>query len=492
MSLPRVFAALAFAGAIGAAPPAGGFASAAPTARPSAPAAPKPGPGAPADRPLALSMVLESTERHPSLEAARTDLAAARGELLASAGLFDPTLRARAANAPVGYYSQSRLDAQLEWPTSVWGATVFGGYRLGRGSFAPYDGKLETNELGEWRAGLSVPVWRNGPIDRRRAALARAEQGLTAAEGALEVERLGLYRQAVQRYWGWAAAGRRLAVAEALLGVAVRRDADLARSVSAGAVAPVERLENQRAVFQREAQLVQARQALAQAAVELSLFWRYPGHAPVVPSEAALPDALPDPVAVDAARLARDLETAVANRPELRRLEAQRAQAEIERRFAENQLAPGVDLSLVGSQDQGPGSPARAPGELEAGIGLEWPILNRQPRGRLEAAEAASARLAAQQRLQAERVRAETLTAQAELSGAVARVAIARRELATARRLEALERERFRLGESTLLIVNLREQATAETAMREIDALADAQRAQAAYHLALGLAPSAR
>ena len=55
--------------------------------------------------------------------------------------------------------------------------------------------------------------------------------------------------------------------------------------------------------------------------------------------------------------------------------------------------------------------------------------------------------------------------------------------------LATQERARFSLGEGTLLVVNLREQAEAEAALREVDAQAEFQRALAAWRLAVAAVP---
>jgi hypothetical protein len=61
-----------------------------------------------------------------------------------------------------------------------------------------------------------------------------------------------------------------------------------------------------------------------------------------------------------------------------------------------------------------------------------------------------------------------------------------RQELAVARELEGLERDRFQLGDSTQFLVNLRELNTADAAFREIKALADYQKAYAEFEAATG------
>lgn len=425
-------------------------------------------------------------QSYPPLEAAFRDFALAEAEALAAAGGFDPAWRSRAAGVPVGGYPQFRLDTIIEQPLPWMGLTAFGGYRLGVGSFAVYDGKLETNSGGELRAGVAVPLLRNGPIDRRRATVLRAEGGLLAAGAALRQQQLEASRLAAHRYWDWVGAGRKLAVSRELLAIAIQRDAALARSVASGQTPPIERVENQRAVLQREAQVLSAERALAQAAIELSLLHRDVQGAPVVPSPGRLP---PDfPAAPDGATLSLDqaLRQAASWRPEPARLAAQRAQAQVELEWAENQLVPGLDFSLTGAQDLGSGSAIRAIPELEAAIGLEVPLATRAPVGRIGVARAGVERLVSLERFARDRVAAEVRDAHNAVAVASRRVQVATQELALSRRLEAAERERFALGEGTLFLVNLREQATADAGSRLIDAQTDLFKSGASLRAAIG------
>jgi len=55
-----------------------------------------------------------------------------------------------------------------------------------------------------------------------------------------------------------------------------------------------------------------------------------------------------------------------------------------------------------------------------------------------------------------------------------------------ARELERGERKKFEAGDSTLFMVNLREQATADAAVRVVDGTADAYKAWLSYLAALG------
>ena len=94
------------------------------------------------------------------------------------------------------------------------------------------------------------------------------------------------------------------------------------------------------------------------------------------------------------------------------------------------------------------------------------------------------ARIDAQARLQRDRILADVRDAASALVAAEERVSVAGAELDVARSLSGQELKRFDLGEGTLLLVNLREQAALEAALRQIDALADWQKARAAYRAA--------
>lgn len=445
---------------------------------------------------LSLDDVLQSVERsYPLIDAASRDVQVAEAELQSARGVFDPVVRVRADGAPLGYYQAGRVDLTLEQPTPFWGTTFYGGYRVSFGKYADYDGKLETNQYGELRAGVAVPLWRNGPIDRRRANITRADLGREAAKAGLEAQRIESLRLGSLRYWDWVAAGLRMRVARGLLDVATTRDLQMAERVQRGDMPAIERTDNQRALLQRRGLLVAAERGVTQAAIELSIYLRDGGGTPIVVGPGRLPERMPLPAAdsidVSAERIARDVEWAMSKRPDVERLRLSREQLRVERDFNRNQLAPAIDAQVAVSQDFGPGSPTREQTVLEGGVVIDIPTLNRQARGRAAAAAAAMARVDAQLRLLRDRVGAEVRDVLSALSAAAERARMAAQEVATSRQVEAAEREKLRLGDSTLFVVNLREQATFEASLREIDALADYHRAVSVYRAAL-LRPDAQ
>ncbi len=435
---------------------------------------------------LTLAEVLASVERdHPTVAAARQDLLGARGDRTAADGGFDTAFRTRVAGTPLSYYRNFRVDTVLEQPTAVWGATVFGGYRLGRGDVPVYDGKLETNELGEARAGLVVPTIRNGPIDRRRASRERGVLGEQAAEHGVRATALEVKRVGALRYWEWVAAGRRREIARTLLEIALRRDEQIASRVARGDLSPIERTENARAILQRRSQLVAQERALQQSAIELSQYLRAPGGDPQVPADARLPT-LSEPASWPTEPVPAAITRALAERPDLKRIGLARQQAGVESELARNQRLPALDFQVVVSKDFGDGLASRRPVELEAQVLLDVPIQNRAASGRAEAARALLARVADQERGARDRIAAEVKDARSATELARSRLELARQEVVVSADLERAEWQRFAAGDTTLLVVNLREQATFDARVREVDALAECQRALVLQRAATG------
>jgi len=441
---------------------------------------------------LGLNEVVRSVElRFPSILAAEQDRIAAEGDRLAAAGGFDPSWRSSGVAIPIGGYPSGRFDTVVEQPLPFWGSSVFAGYRLGLGDFPVYDGKLATNQYGEVRAGARVNLLRDGPIDRRRANIRRTEIGVDVAARTVEQQRIDAVRLGSFRYWDWVGAGRKVDLSQAWLDLARERDTGLARRVETGDLADIERQDNQRAILQRTAHFVAAQRALQQAAIELSMYLRDDRGNAILPLSSRLPRQIPEPYTFDATGLAEAERNALARRPELKRLEHQRDQAEVEQEFATNQQRPAIDLVVMGAKDLGPGDPKQDKPMLEAGVMIDIPLLNRTARGRAQAASAQVERIDAQAKLLRDRVVADVRDAVSALVAAGERVKMLRAEVDVAQQLAKQEAKRLELGEGNILLVNLREQAALDASLRHIDALVDWHKAMAAYRAATA-APSTK
>lgn len=442
-----------------------------------------------AAQPIGPRDVIVSVERHhPTIAEAVAREDAARAEVMAARGGFDPQLRAYGALRRGGYYDLTRLDVELRQPTPLWGAEVWAGYRRGAGEQDRYPTYYsdQTLEGGEIRAGVSVPLWRNGPLDSRRAARERALFGADAAEESRRATELELRRAGLSAYWEWVATGRGLAVAARLLELAQTRLEQVRARARAGAIPEIEALEAERSVLSRRATWVAARRDVEAAALELSLYLRDRRGRPAVPDASRLPSTLELPP--ELAAVEETIVRAISCHPELQAARASVERTRVGRDLARARRAPQIDLSFQVSRDLGRGNDTLPGTVYEGGLTVAMPLGLRTARGELDAAEASLS--ASEQSL---RLKEDFLATKIRDVASAHRAASERYELASqladaTTRLATAELRRFDAGATTLLIVNLREQAAAEAAIAQVAAARDLWLA-AAYWEALTSCP---
>ena len=447
-------------------------------------------PNKPEKDPLRLEQVQLSVERHfPFILAALEEVAIAEAKILSSQGAFDLNLKSKAQKDIGGPEDNERANVLFERATPFLGATVLGGYRIGRGEFAEYDAKAETNAGGEFRGGVIVPLLKGRYIDSRRAAYWQSLLSRDKADTKLVKERLSATKKSAQQYWKWVAAGRKRSVARELLDLAKVRQVGVQASVDAGQLEEIALVENRRLIAERTAFLVRAERGLQEAAIALSLFLRDEDGAPLLPSDDQLPLDFPGLRNPNELFRTDDVERALRFRPEVQALEIEREKLRLSLDLAKNSLLPKFELDLLASQDIGgqiSSSDSKGPFEFEAGVRFEVPLQRRKARGQVRAAQAEIALLDQQLRLVRDAVTLEVQDVISALRQSYLRVQQVAENQRLAKQLEEAEGVLFEEGQSDLFRLNLREQQTASAASSLIDVLVEHFRALAEYRFVLG------
>ncbi|MCX7088050.1 MAG: TolC family protein [Methylococcales bacterium] len=435
---------------------------------------------------LVLGDVLSAAEKSfPALLAAEQRRIATEGDYISSQGAFDTVVKSQNRWSVIGLYENQNYDVSVEQPTPYWGTTFFGGWRRGTGDYPIYDGKNITATDGEYRVGMNVPLWRNREIDRRRAGLKQAELAQLIAGHDIDQALLDIRRQAAHRYWDWVLVAQRLLIVEHLLQVAEERNAGILERVAAGDIPQFEALDNQRAIIERQERRVAAQRMLEQSAIQLSLYWRNENGEPLIPVTEQLPKAFPQEPNVET-DFNKAWAQAQEQRPELKRLGVQAEQTATELALQKNQQAPAIDLSVVGALDNGKGKSGLNRDELYVGLNFDFPIQQRTANGKAQAATANLQRLKWESNWAENRIAADIQDALSRLAAARQRLTLIKKQQKAAEELEKGERERFDLGESNILFVNMRELATGDAAIMAIEASSNLFKAHADYLAALG------
>lgn len=447
-----------------------------------------------ARHPLMLGEVLTSiTNQYPPLLAALIERDVAAGRLKSAQGTFDFNTFARLFGNPSGFYESTTFDVGFEQFLGVWGSTIFGGYRVNWGDLLPDYDKRRTDAGGEPRIGLRVPLLRDGSIDRRRAAVLKAKLDTELANPVIARQQLDFIRAGTVAYVNWLAAGERWRLAEELLRIANDRNEAITNQVAAGLVGKIVLTDNQRLVVSREIGIVQARRRFEAAALALSLFYRNTADEPVIAGRERLPGKFPTTSAPDAERLVSDLDLAALNRPELRQIRLTIDKLEVDRRLARNQMLPNLDAGAVASQNLGE-QRYKDLGQFELDLGVEFrmPLQRRDARGRLAELDGQIEQVTNQERFARDRISTEVRDAFSALLAAYQQIQQAQLNVALAEELRAAEAEKFRVGGSDLLALQLREQAAFDSHLQEVDALTEYFRALADYRAATAVDLAAR
>lgn len=429
---------------------------------------------------LSLRSFLEQVEKaHPSLQQAALERDVAEADILNARGSFDLFLKGKyELKNSEGKDKINLLDAGVEMPfATMFGPRVSAGIKRGDGSaINPESSTSGATEVG---VGVSLPLWQGINTDSRRTNLEKARLRPELAEISLSQEKNNLYRAAALRYWDWVESYEQLRVATALASIAEERFRQIARRAAAGEVAGIDSIEALQEAERRRGERIRAERLSEQAAIAATVFlWQSDGKRL---NQQVSPALLPPREELSAQQIERDKANALRSRPEIRRLSVQERLAEFDVRLAKELQRP-----LIEAQGQflaQPFSPEKT-NSLKIGLSVSQPLFFRSAEAQDQLAAIGVQRLSYQRQVVERQIQAESDDALSALQKATERIAAAERETQLALTMQQAELKRFTAGESTLLVVNIRERALAEAQARLVTARADYFRAMASYRWA--------
>ncbi len=425
----------------------------------------------PAQR-LRMIEVLESvTAQYPPYLAALIERDVAAGKLLSTRGAFDFNTFARVFNNPTGFYESTTVEAGFEQFLGLWGSTLYGGYRYTDGLLPDYYYQRRTNEGGTPNIGLKIPLLQDGSIDTRRAAILKADLDRLLVDPQIRRQHLDFTRAAMVSYFSWLGAGLKLIAAEDLLRNATDRITAIDTLIEKGLTAPVVSLENQQLIASRRISLTKAQREFEASTIALSLFFRDSSDDPVLAVRAQVPDSLPPLQNFRRCDLQEGIDMAMNNRPEIEAYEIEFDKLDIDRDLFTNKLLPKLNTTLSAEQSLG-SELYKDQGQLEMKLGLEFelPLQRRDARGKLEENRAKIRQLENKLRFALDKIRSEVQNYHSAFMNALDQFEQAQINFSLAEQLQSVELDRFNLGATDLLALQIREQAAFRARIEAIDA----------------------
>jgi outer membrane protein len=426
---------------------------------------------------------------HPVVQAA--DLALRRASLGVSLarGAFDPTVSATLEQKRfkgIGYFDE--FDARLNVPTPL-GIDFKLGWERADGEIINPERATPTSGL--LTAAVVLPLGRRIITDERRTALTQAAAQVDAAVAERQQAILGLLAASARSFGAWYDAEQRVVIAREAERLAVFRLEAVRRRVAEGDAAAIDSIEARLEVRARQVARSEAENAAIAARANAEVFvWDPAGRAGALPvaiqpaevTQWGTPPTLPEED--------RLLTQVMAGHPAVVRAEARVRELRAGRLLARQNLLPDAKVEL-GALNAGTGvSDLFAFGDLSVNNKLSGSatqsLLMVRERARLGLASVGLDISEWELALTRQQVGATLRIAAAEWRALAVQRALQQEAVADAEALVAGELRRFEAGESSLLIVNLRERAliTERNALARIEGRLLA--AAAVFQAALG------
>ena len=400
----------------------------------------------------------------------------AQGVLQMARGAFDPKLYAdwqQKSFDGKSYYTLGSAGVKVQSPFALSFKSEF---NTARGAFLNPEDKLPA--AGQALLGVNLPLLNGLFIDPYRAELQQARLGLPVARATRQSQLNDLLFEAGLAFIDWSVAWAQVSIYQQAADIARFRLGGVVESFLQGDKPAVDTLETYILLQNRLFDLNEARLATNVAAQALDAFFWSPTRSapPTTPlSGGRRPAVFADTSAPVLPLLDSFLTELPARHPDLRLLDLELQQLAIDRRLAAEQLKPRLDLSynLLGNgTDFTSGNGA---GNLlqdvllqnyKWGLNFSFPLFLRKERGKL--ALTTLKQETTTNKLQQKQADLEVKVRNyfSELQNSASQIALYRSISDNYQRLLDAERVKFDLGESSVFLLNTREQKLLEAQVK--------------------------
>lgn len=409
---------------------------------------------------------------HPVAREGSAIIRQASGQQLAARGAFDPRVQHEQAEKTVDgleYYRYRRT----EWQVPTWfGVEVRGGWEYLQGAKTPETETLGANNY----VGLSIPLLKGLSMDKRRADLRKAAVAFDASRNErdrLVNEALG---DALIQYWDWVRYHLLEQTVDSLRQINRTRLNLIRTSVNAGDRPAADTIEANAQLNQWELAYQEARLGRQQAQWKLSdHLWTEKGDPYFLPDEIR-----PDPLAADRFKLQTAAATAdqwiellTRINPDWIGLNYQLKQFRIDRRFYRQELLPSIRLEYnqLGKANN-LANTLQQPwwqDQFRYGLKMSIPLRLSSERGQLRFIEGKIQQTEWKQDWLLWKTSNRIRSIHAELTTILQQTGLQQQMLNQYGELLKLEWLRFRQGESSLFLVNVRESRYQDTRQKLLE-----------------------
>ncbi len=376
--------------------------------------------------------------------------------------------------------SESGIKAPL-W----YGISLKGAYATASGGVLNPENKLPAG--GQAVLGAGISLIRGLVFDERRAGVQQARINTRMNEAEKRLLRNDLAMEAITAYWEWSAAYAQLGMLEQAVEAARRRQNGIVQSFLLGDKPAIDTLESFLVLQSREMELNDAALIYQNTAIAVSGYlWDARGNPLKITDmlRPSLPEKQPEDVVKPDTVLARLGDA----HPFLELTRQKIRLLETEQRLNREQLKPRLDVeyNLLGDRWQFGDASAGWFGNYKWGVKLEYPLFTRKERGKLEltAVKLLDTQYELQQKYIDVANKFRRYYAAYEIT--VRQLELARSMASDYEILLAAEQQKFNIGESSIFLINSREQKLIDARVKSIKLNAECMKLLAALQWSAG------
>lgn len=424
---------------------------------------------------------------HPIMQQARLLGRQALAYQLKAKGGFDPKFFGDVEHKTFDGKNYFTIgDTGLKFPSWL-GLEFKAGYYWTNGIFLNPENYLPSS--GQAYAGLSWSLGRGFGIDERRATLQKASIIQRANEAERKTIVNDLLLDAGKAYWNWVQAYNDLKVHQEALELASIRLDGTKNSFFQGDKPAVDTLEALIQVQNRQINVNDATVAYENASQTLSNFLWYQNDLPVEVSELLSPPLYQDLYIVNrSVQLADILRDLPENHPSVQQLRFKLQELEVDRRLKKEQLKPQVDVEFNFLADgfdfvNQPSDAVDASRfnallaeNYKVGVKVGMPLFFRKERGDLELADLKLLDTNLKIRQKGQEITNKVINYNEQLENSIKQITINQTVVDNYQRLLDAENEKFRYGESSIFLLNSREQKLVEAQLKFVKLLVTYQK----------------
>ena len=402
---------------------------------------------------------------HPLVKQADLKLNEAQANLMQARGAFDPKIEVDFNEKQFKdnqYYSI--LNSSFKIPT-WYGIELKAGFDNSEGIYVNPENTLPTSGLTSF--GISVPVGQGLFINQRMADLRKAKiaRNLNVAERNLQAVEV-IYEASVS-YVNWKRSYDEVKLYETYLENALIRYNGVSKLIEEGDKPAIDSVEAGIAVKTRRLNLEDAKLKLTKAKLELSNYLWLENNIPLELNDNLFPDATLSKTIKEVLQINELGTIDLDNHPKIQALDAKIALLKVDRKLKANALLPKLDLSYNYLSEPSYIDNYRFE-DYKIGVNFSFPIFLRKERGSLKLADLKIQDSEFGLQLERKNLENKIKAQQQEITSLEKQREYIRKLIQDYNTLLNAEDRLFEMGESSLFVINSRENTLVSSQINEI------------------------